>query len=53
MKGIKVLLKKKKNKNQQYVCERYKDLAEDEKQRLPECKKMIKNMGKQKCFIKL
>ena len=36
VKDIKIFLKKKKKKKQQYGCEHYKNLSEDEKQRLVE-----------------
>ena len=41
MKDIKIFLKKKKKKSkkQQYSCERYKNLSEDEKQKLIEYRK--------------
>ena len=41
MKYIKIFLKKKKKKKQQYGSERYKNLSEDEKNKLVEYKKNI------------
>ena len=41
MKHIKVFLKKKKKKKQQYGCERYKNLPEDEKQKLVQYRKHL------------
>ena len=47
MQGVKIFLKKKtKNKKNQYGCERYRNLPEDEKQRLVEYRK--KNYKTQK-----
>ena len=39
VKGIKFFLKKKKNKNQEYGCNRYKNLPENEKQKPVEHRK--------------
>ena len=39
MKCIKILLQKKKNKKREYGCERYKNLSEDEQQKLVEYRK--------------
>ena len=39
VKDIKVVLKKKNLEKQQYVCERYKNLSEEKKQRLVEYRK--------------
>ena len=39
MKDIKIFLKKKKKKKGKYGRERYKNLLEDEKQKLAECRK--------------
>ena len=53
MKGIKIFQKKKKNKKQQYGCEDYKNLSEDEKQKLVEYRKKISlNTKKLKFFYK-
>ena len=41
MKDIKIFLKKKKNKKRQYGRERYKNVLEDEKQKLVDYKKNI------------
>ena len=41
MKDIKIFLKKKKNKKRQYGRERYKNLLEDEKQKLVDYRKNI------------
>ena len=52
VKGIKILLKKREKKKRQYGCKRYKNLAEDERQRLVEYRKVndTKYGKKQKCF---
>ena len=42
MKDIKVFLQKKKKRKQQYGCERYKNLPEDEKQLVEYRKKICK-----------
>ena len=53
VKGIKIFQKKKKNKKQQYGCEDYKNLSEDEKQKLVEYRKKISlNTKKLKFFYK-
>ena len=39
LKDIKIFLIKKKNRNRKYGCERYKNLSEDEKQKLVEYRK--------------
>ena len=44
MKNIKIFLKKKKEKKQQYGCERYKNLSEDKK---------IKWLSKEKKYYKM
>ena len=44
MKDIKIFLKKKKKKKQQYGLERYKNLSEDEKQKLVEYRKKYYRM---------
>ena len=46
LKDIKIFLKKKKKKKQQYGCERYKNLSEDEKQKLVEYRKKYYRMRK-------
>ena len=46
MKDIKIFLKKKKKKNQQYSSERYKNLSEDEKQKPVEYRKKYYRMRK-------
>ena len=48
LKGIKIFLKRKKKKKQQYGRERYKNLSEDEKQRLVEYTKYIIKYEKMK-----
>ena len=44
---MKIFLKKKKNKRQEYICKRFKNLPEHEKQRLTEYRtkyqKILKN----------
>ena len=45
VKGIKIFLKKK-NKKYQYARERYRNLPEDEKQRLTECRKKLSSNTK-------
>ena len=46
MKGIKVFLKKKKDKRQQYGCKNYKILPENQKQKLVEYRKKHYKMRK-------
>ena len=41
VKDIKIFLKKKKKKKQQYGCERYKNLSEDEELKLVEYRKIF------------
>ena len=41
VKDIKVFLKKKKKKKRQYGCEHYKNLSENEKNKLVEYKKIL------------
>ena len=41
LKDVRVFLRKKKGKKWQYGCERYKNLPEDEKQKLIELQKKI------------
>ena len=50
MKDSKVFLKKKK-KMQQYACERYKNLPEDEKQKFFECRSIFHKMTKKHLII--
>ena len=50
MKDIKIFLKKKKKKKGKYDCERYKNLSEDEKQKLVGYRKKYYRMRK-KCFF--
>ena len=49
-KDIKIFLKKKKGKKQEYGCERYKNLSEDEKQKLVEYRKKYYTMRKNALF---
>ena len=51
VKGIKILLKKKKNKKREYSCEQYKNLSEDKKQRLVEYIKVYYEMQKNKKLL--
>ena len=51
VKGIKILLKKKKNKKREYSCEQYKNLSEDKKQRLVEYIKVYYKMQKNKKLL--
>ena len=46
LKDIKIFLKKKKKKKQQYSRERYKNLSEDEKQKLVDCRTKYHRMRK-------
>ena len=50
-KDIKVVLKKTKNKKQQYGCERYKNLPQDEKQNLVEYSKQYYKIRKKRLVI--
>ena len=50
VKDIKILLKKKMKKKWQYGCEHYKNLLEDEKQKLVEYKKILQNK-KKSCIL--
>ena len=50
VKDIKTFLKKKKKKKQQYGCERYKNLAEGEKEKLVEDRKEYYRMTKNAFF---
>ena len=49
-KDIKILLKKKNKKKQQYGCESYKNLLEDDKQKLVEYRKKYYKMRKKKLY---
>ena len=51
MKGTKIYLNKKKNKKQEYGHEPYKNLSEDEEQRLPEYRKRYYEMRKNKNML--
>ena len=51
MKGTKIYLNKKKNKKQEYGHEPYKNLSEDEEQRLPEYRKRYYEMQKNKNML--
>ena len=51
MKDIKIFLKKKKKKKQQYGRECYKNLSEDEKQKLVEYRKKFYGMRNKMCFF--
>ena len=46
LKDIKVFVKKRKKKKQQYGCERYKNLSEDKKSKLVEFRKRYKKLEK-------
>ena len=46
VKDIKIFIKKKKRKQQQYGCEHYKNLSEDVKNILAEYRKTYYRMGK-------
>ena len=51
MKGTKIFLRNKKNKKQKHSLERYKNLSENKKKMLAQCRKRYQKIQKNKCLL--